>query len=272
MSVAAAHEPRPSTGSTSSLPHAEINWDRLDKTKFFVVGTGLFSGVTLMLYPFSVIKTRLQVANASAGRVTAVSTVRSIAAQDGVKGFYRGFGTVISGTIPARCLYLSTLEMTKAKVLSSTTKMGIPETTAVGLAAGAGGLCASLASQTVVVPIDVVSSRMIAQGAVGARVQYKGGLDAFRTILRTEGVGGLYRGFGMSIITYAPSSATWWATYGMAERTYWRLLGYGRDGTQPSPPPPLLVVGVQALGGTTAGVVAALVTTPLDTIKREYRF
>ena len=79
-----------------------------------MVGTGLFSGVTLMLYPFSVIKTRLQVAQASAGRVTAVSTVRSIAAKEGVKGFYRGFGTVIAGTIPARCLYLSTLEITKA--------------------------------------------------------------------------------------------------------------------------------------------------------------
>ena len=68
---------------------------------------------------------------------------------------------------------------------------------------------------------------MIAQGAAGARVQSKGGLDAFRTILRTEGLGGLYRGFGMSIITYAPSSATWWATYGMAERTYWRSVREG---------------------------------------------
>ena len=31
---------------------------RLDRTKFLVVGAGLFSGVTLALFPLSVIKTR----------------------------------------------------------------------------------------------------------------------------------------------------------------------------------------------------------------------
>ena len=31
---------------------------RLDRTKFLVMGAGLFSGVTLTLFPLSVIKTR----------------------------------------------------------------------------------------------------------------------------------------------------------------------------------------------------------------------
>ncbi|KAI3924486.1 hypothetical protein MKW98_032687, partial [Papaver atlanticum] len=35
---------------------------RLDKRKFYVVGAGLFTGVTVALYPVSVIKTRLQIA------------------------------------------------------------------------------------------------------------------------------------------------------------------------------------------------------------------
>lgn len=35
---------------------------------------------------------------------------------------------------------------------------------------------------------------------------YRGGLDVFRKIVAADG---LYRGFGMSILTYAPSNAVW---------------------------------------------------------------
>ncbi len=33
---------------------------------------------------------------------------------EGVPGFYRGFGTVVFGTIPARTIYLTSLEVTKS--------------------------------------------------------------------------------------------------------------------------------------------------------------
>lgn len=253
------------------LPQAEINWERLDKTKFFVVGTGLFTGVTTLLFPFSVIKTRLQVATISpTEKVTAIGTAKNIARYEGLPGFYRGFGTIIAGTVPARCAYLSTLEVTKAYVLTTTSSMGLPEATKAGLAAGAGGFCGSLASQLIVVPMDVISSRLMAQGGHGgAPAKYAGGLDAFQTILRTQGIRGLYRGFGMSIITYAPSSATWWSTYGASQRVFWRALGYGGEGEGANQKAPGggTVVLVQAVGGTCAGGVAALVTTPLDTVK-----
>lgn len=268
MSLAASE--RPST--SMSLPQAEINWDRLDKTKFFVVGTGLFTGVTAALYPFSVIKTRLQVAAsggaADAARSSALATARSIAKYEGIPGFYRGFGTVVAGTIPGRCVYLSVLEVIKSSTLGATATLGLSETTAAGLAGVASGLCASLATQLVVVPVDVISQRLMAQGARGSGPpKYAGGLDAFRTIVREQGVGGLYRGFAMSVVTYAPSSATWWSTYGISQRVLWRALGYGTEGSRVGPPSTPTVMLVQALGGTAAGGVAAFVTTPLDTVK-----
>eukprot|EP00271_Cylindrocystis_brebissonii_P003130 TRINITY_DN13887_c0_g1_i1.p1 TRINITY_DN13887_c0_g1~~TRINITY_DN13887_c0_g1_i1.p1 ORF type:complete len:347 (+),score=29.61 TRINITY_DN13887_c0_g1_i1:479-1519(+) len=254
-----------------SLPHAEVNWENLDKTKFFVVGTGLFSGVTAALYPFSVIKTRLQVSGAAAGSIesTAFGTVRSIARAEGLPGFYRGFGTVVAGTIPGRVVFLSTLEVVKGTVMKATADMDLSETTSAALASGAGGLCASMATQTVVVPIDVISSRLMAQGRPdwSGHTRYKGGWDALRTILRTEGVIGLYRGFGMSMITYAPSSATWWSTYGASQRILWSALGYGDEGRRIEAPSSGMVVLVQAVGGTCAGGAAAIVTTPLDTVK-----
>lgn len=161
--------------------------NRLDKTKFFVVGTGLFSGVTVLLFPLSVIKTRMQVSSSKTKTALSFSeTVRDISMRDGVRGFYRGFSTVICGTIPARCVYLSTLELTKASgivhrffvfsdptipcfqmlkcniqifsVLKALSQQDMNITSKAWVASGLAGLCASMATQLVVVPVDVVSS------------------------------------------------------------------------------------------------------------------
>lgn len=41
-------------------------------------------------------------------------TAQAILQHDGVRGLYKGYGTVVAGAIPARILYLSTLEAMKA--------------------------------------------------------------------------------------------------------------------------------------------------------------
>jgi hypothetical protein len=60
---------------------------RLDKKKFFVVGLGLFSGVTTVLYPLSVVKTRQMAAHrdVAAGLSGTKQVARSIWAQEGVR-------------------------------------------------------------------------------------------------------------------------------------------------------------------------------------------
>jgi len=45
------------------------------------------------------------------------------------------------------------------------------------------------------------------------------------SILEADGVRGLYHGFGVSVLTYAASSAAWWAWYAMAQRLLWRAVG-----------------------------------------------
>ena len=52
--------------------------------------------------------------------------------------------------------------------------------------------------------------------------KYSGGIDAVRKILKVDGVRGLYRGFGMSVMTYSPSSAIWWGSYGASQRLIWK--------------------------------------------------
>lgn len=133
-----------------------IQFCRLDKTKFYVVGAGLFTGLTVALYPVSVIKTRLQVASKEVGEKNAFSVVRGILRTDGIPGLYRGFGTVITGAIPARILFLTALETTKVASYKLVEPIELSETTRAAIANGIAGMTAALFSQAVFVPIDVV--------------------------------------------------------------------------------------------------------------------
>ncbi|XP_027358083.1 solute carrier family 25 member 44-like [Abrus precatorius] len=244
---------------------SEINWDRLDKTKFYVVGAGLFTGVTVALYPVSVVKTRLQVASKDTLERNAFSVVKGLLKTDGIPGLYKGFGTVITGAIPARIIFLTALETTKVASFRMLEPFRLSETTQAAISNGIAGMVSSLLSQAVFVPIDVVSQKLMVQGYSG-HAQYSGGLDVARKVLRSDGIRGLYRGFGLSVMTYSPSSAVWWASYGSSQRFLWRFLGdrFSEEGT---PPSLSKIIMVQASGGIFAGATASCITTPLDTIK-----
>ncbi|MFS7967355.1 putative mitochondrial carrier protein [Helianthus anomalus] len=250
---------------------ADVDWEMLDKSKFFFLGAALFSGVSGTLYPTVVLKTRQQVVVKD---TPCFKMAVSILRHDGFKGFYRGFGTSLMGTIPARSLYMGALEITKSSVGFATVKMGYSEAKAAAIANATAGVSAAMAAQLVWTPIDVVSQRLMVQG-VKSGVKYNGGIDAFRQIIRADGVRGLYRGFGISILTYAPSNAVWWASYSLAHRAIWDGIGshlkqqeHGGGGSGSGfKPDSKAVVAVQAASAAMASGVSALVTMPLDTIK-----
>ncbi|KAJ7568697.1 hypothetical protein O6H91_01G044400 [Diphasiastrum complanatum] len=247
---------------------ADVEWHMLDKSKFFVLGAALFSGVSAMLYPIVLLKTRQQVA---AVKRSSMSMGVGILQHEGIAGLYRGFTTSVMGTIPARMLYMSALEITKSNVLSVSGKLGFSDPASAALANGVAGLSAAIAAQLVWTPIDVVSQRLMVQGSDGSgKRKYHGGINALGSILRADGVKGLYRGFGMSVLTYAPSNALWWASYCVAQRSLWSSINYKAtvgNNYECASPSSGLVVGVQGMSAAFAGGVAALVTTPLDTIK-----
>ncbi|KAJ4951131.1 hypothetical protein NE237_027963 [Protea cynaroides] len=260
---------------------ADIDWQMLDKSKFFFLGAALFSGVSATLYPVVVLKTRQQVLQT---QLSSIRTAFAILRHEGIRGLYRGFGTSLMGTIPARALYMTALEVTKSSVGTATIRLGFPEPTAAAIANAAAGLSAAMAAQLVWTPIDVVSQRLMVQGNTGipngtnvSPCKYRGGIDAFRKIINADGLRGLYRGFGMSIVTYAPSNAVWWASYSMAQRFVWGGVGCylckrddeNKEGSSSASfrPDSKTVMAVQGVSAAMAGGVSALITMPLDTIK-----
>ncbi|KAL4335416.1 hypothetical protein GQ457_07G039040 [Hibiscus cannabinus] len=273
MSLSAAED---DSGSEIHSP-ADIDWHMLDKSKFFFLGAGLFSGVSFALYPVVVLKTRQQVSSA---QISCSKMSLSIMRYEGLRGFYRGFGTSLMGTIPARALYMGALEVTKSSVGTATVRLGFSDTTATAIASAAAGLNSAMAAQLVWTPIDVVSQRLMVQGSNSCKnpistCRYKNGLDAFRKILYADGPKGLYRGFGISILTYAPSNAVWWTSYSVAHKLIWGGLGCSigkkdENGVIGGPgfkPDPKALIAVQGLSAAMASGVSALITMPLDTIK-----
>ena len=286
--------------SAPSRPPGEVNWDTLDKRKFFVGGAALFSGVTCALYPLTVIKTR-QMVDGSGKSLSGVSIVRDILRSRGVLGLYQGFGTIVVGTLPIRMVYLSTLEVVKARARGVCEALDLPPI-AHGIADAAGGATASMCSQVLGVPIDIISQRQMVQGvsvksADGGSTTLKGyrnGWHALRHIVATDGVRGLYRGFGASVMTLVPGSALWWGFYGTYQRLIWSVVpahlggggggvessgdrgvgvgggvgvGVGTSGSHGATPSDGTLIGVQIASGVCAGASSGFLTTPLDIVK-----
>lgn len=277
-------------GGSHPRPPGDVDFDNLDKTKFFLGGAALFSGVTTCLYPLTVIKTRQMVGD-GLKKNGAFAVAKEVIKTKGVAGLYRGFGTVVVGTVPIRAVYLSVLEITKARARDACVALDLPPM-AHGLADAAGGAVASSCSQILGVPVDVLSQRQMVQGvSVRARdgtggtkelIGYRNGAHALKETLRKEGVRGLYRGFGASVMTLVPSSALWWGAYGTYQRAIWaavpsRMGGeYATSGesekSEKSHPPRRVpaestVIGVQILSGVCAGMTSGFLTTPLDIVK-----
>ncbi|MCO5597164.1 hypothetical protein L7F22_051240 [Adiantum nelumboides] len=243
-------------------PYADISWEKIDKVKFHTYGACLFTLLSSALYPISVVKTRVQVRRQNAADANSLKVVKNILTDDGVKGLYRGFTTTAIGAIPGRAMFLATLEISKESTTKLLSEVNLPEATKTTVANGVAGLVSSLMAELYYVPLDVVTQRLMVQGLPGV-TKYDGGVHAFRKILHTDGVRGLYRGFGMSVITYCPSATVWWGAYGASQHTIWKSMGY-IDGQHPGE---MLVVSAQAAGGVVAGAASSVITAPSDTIK-----
>ncbi|CAN8239553.1 unnamed protein product [Cochlearia groenlandica] len=215
---------------------ADINWEMLDKSKFFVLGAALFSGVSGALYPAVLMKTRQQVCYSQG---SCIKGAFKLGKHEGLRGLYRGFGTSLMGTIPARALYMTALEVTKSSVGSAAMRFGFTEGKASAVANAVGGLSAAMAAQIVWTPVDVVSQRLMRVWDIDTDLP--------------------------------PSNAVWWASYSVAQRMVWGGVGCyvckKDDNTTTIKPDSKTIMAVQGVSAAIAGSVSALITMPLDTIK-----
>ncbi|KAI9184470.1 hypothetical protein H9P43_003523 [Blastocladiella emersonii ATCC 22665] len=117
----------------------------------------------------------------------------------------------------------------------------------------ASGSIAGIIGTSIIYPIDMVKTRL--QSGSGA--QYKGIVDCFRTIVRTEGTRGLYRGITANLIGITPEKAIKLAVNDLAREAL------AAPGTHPDHLP----IHLGALAGATAGTCQVVATCPMEVIK-----
>ena len=249
-----------------------IEWEDLDKKRYYVIGPTLFMCVRGLVYPFNLIKTRLFMQQHSSVYNGTFDAFKKVLKHEGVRGLYKGYIFSSLGLISGQ-LYITTYELVRSSLHGYGTEMK-------GLIAG---FSATLVAQSVTVPVDVISQHMMMQGQVVQpprkgghyivvknvdyiipkedKVKLRGSVTIVRDVLRQEGFAGLYRGYAVSMMTYAPNSALWWMFYsGFFRRTAeWEMIKVC--------PLPLLQAGC----GVTSALVAATLTNPLDVVRTRYQ-
>lgn len=200
--------------------------------------TSLISGglsglsVDLLLYPIDTIKTRLQ-------------SPSGFHAAGGIKGVYKGIGSVAVGSAPGAGVFFCVYDSLKNAIGGNDAGGG---NASVHMASAMGG---EVTACGVRVPTEVVKSKM-QTGAMGSNTLK----ETVKTVIEESGVQGLYRGFGITVMREIPFALIQFPIY---ERLKVELTGW-KGGLEPTP--------VQAAGcGSAGGAVAALLTTPLDVVK-----
>ena len=160
----------------------------------------------LALHPLDVIKTRLQVQDGVDRRAAAyrgtVHAFRTVARQEGARGFYAGVVPAVVGSTVSWGVYFTCYNNAKARYRRAHDLEHLPSHLHLASAAEA-GLVVSLATN----PIWVVKTRLQLQKRRDASATpnptnvkpYRGFADALAQIARTEGVAGLYKGLGPSV-------------------------------------------------------------------------
>lgn len=231
-----------------------IEWKDLDLKKFYILSPVTALATRLILYPNLVVKTRLQVQFKNSLYSGTFDAYQKILRTEGARGLYKGFLPYSFSVVAQQC-YISSYEYLRSR-LAGTVSHEISR----NFLAGA---FSSLISQVIVVPVDIVSQRMMMQSQLKklSKAEYAGMTSVLQTIFHTQGMVGFFKGYGASVCTAAPSSAIWWATYGMLRRV--QLKGqYVTDSLT-------WTLLQQAGSGAGAGVVAAVTTNPLDVIRAQ---
>jgi solute carrier family 25 (mitochondrial iron transporter), member 28/37 len=270
------------------------------------------------MFPVDTVKTRAQALAHPGQRLRGgpvAAAVASILRREGLRGLYGGVTAVAVGAGPAHALYFAVYEWVKAGLGpggwgggggsgsggsgDSTTPPPLAHPT---LAAAAAGAAATIVSDGVMTPCDVVKQRLQVVGS-----PYAGVGDCVSRTLAAEGPGAFFKSLRTTLVTNIPFTALHFGTYEAAKGAAadvrgawlaWRRGGEGGGGegrggggggggsggdaspssSSPLSPPRDLpwwwdLVGdeeglvTQLTAGGAAGGVAAAATTPLDVAK-----
>ena len=198
----------------------------MDKRKYFPLT--VLSGVCIrgILYPVTLIRTRLQIQKQNTYYKGTYDAFSKILKHEGAGGLYRGF-LISNLMVVSQLSYISTYEVVREYLADNHHTISNRKRSFI-----AGG-CASMAGQTFMVPIDIVSQHLQVIGGKKGSSTFKPPKlesplklppEAFNSrfglakyivsaVYQRDGIRGFYKGYIASLVVYAPNSAMWWFFY-----------------------------------------------------------
>nr|XP_043606918.1 probable mitochondrial adenine nucleotide transporter BTL3 [Erigeron canadensis] len=197
-----------------------------------------------------------------------VDLIQSIAASQGIKGFWKGNFVNILRTAPFKAINFYAYDKYRSELLKLT---GNKETTNYErfIAGAAAGITATI----LCIPMDTIRTKMVAPGgeALG------GVIGAFRHMIQTEGFFSLYKGLLPSIISMAPSGAVFYGVYDILKSNYLHSAGgikrlqHMKDAEQELNAFEQMELGTvrTLIYGAIAGCCAEAATYPFEVVRRQ---
>lgn len=234
-----------------------IEWTDIDKRRYFLIGPLLFTFIRLGVYPFNLIKTRLFMQEHHSIYNGTLDAFYKVVKYEGIRGLYKGYFVSLLGLVSGQ-VYIVTYEIARSQLKGYSTEVK-------GLV---GGTCATLGALTITVPVDVISQHRMMQGQVqqwkkGSQenVRLPSTLRITQKIWEKSGIRGFFRGYSVSLLTYAPNSALWWSLYS----------GFFKRSMESKHSDRLPLPLIQAGCGMSAGTLASVATNSLDVIRTRFQ-
>jgi hypothetical protein len=196
---------------------------------------------------------------------------------EGIRGLFKGIGAVLVGGIPGVTIYMTSYEYFKDNLSQYTNSQF-----AVYFA---GGMLAEAISCIVFVPVDVVKERLQVQrqklaetpkhstngiSCAHQQLYYRNSYDALMQIYTQEGIRGIYRGYGATMLSYGPFSALYFLLYEETKALLLTQKGrtFNESAYEISAKENVDLSFMESLACSAfAGSVSSLVTNPLDLAK-----
>ncbi|KHN97057.1 mitochondrial carrier protein [Metarhizium album ARSEF 1941] len=209
----------------------------------------------LLMHSLDTVKTRQQGDPNIPPKYTSLGrSYYTIWRQEGLRrGLYGGWIPALGGSFPGTVLFFGTYEWSKRFLIDH----GLQH----HLAYLSAGFLGDLAASVVYVPSEVLKTRLQLQGRYDnphfrSGYNYRGTLDAARTIVRTEGASALFYGYKATLYRDLPFSALqfmFWEQFHAWARVYKQSREIG--------------VPLELVTGAAAGGLAGVITCPLDVVK-----
>ncbi|XP_033725424.1 solute carrier family 25 member 44-like [Pecten maximus] len=256
-----------------------IQLDMMDKTKYYPLALGSGLLVRFIQYPLTLVRTRLQVQRGKDVYKGTFDALVKIRAAEGIRGLYQGFG--VHAIQACNSLIYITVYENMRQIMINKEELQTFKYKSY-LSSFVGGFSASLISQTIAVPIDIVSQHMMLLGQskqrtdeVPAKVKVKlerlqgihipdkkkmKKIDVVKAIIsqvyKKEGFSGFYRGYFISMAVYGLGSALWWPFH--------ELYGYMVVPAFPQWVPRILLDGFSAF---LSGLTTVTITNSMELVR-----